>query len=377
MALTKQDTNIQAIVREYVNAGLIDQIHDVASLALKRVLAKTESIADEEISYLLGIGSITKRVRAVRSSMNTTYTTTATGTLATQAKAGKINYYWPLYLYKDDIRYANTPNKLIDYVLGQTEKAANSIREDMQTDIWTAQSTPTTNEDTLLSLVDAIDGNATTTYLNVAEADLTDWSAFTMEAAHTTGTDTGVACSCANVLKMLLAMQSKNGKLPQEIYAPLDVFTLLAFEFDSKKNQIAGVWRDYNAAMGVATLNFLGVPMFVDDNVAHTAFAGSASTRATQYGSSIYFVDWDSFHFPVTPGMGFSANEWMEVADDRTAWMAQVEFQGNLHCERRRSNGVIFNVDTSIRDLDPTTPAATIAVYHAGAVVSAATAAVT
>jgi hypothetical protein len=67
----------------------------------------------------------------------------------------------------------------------------------------------------------------------------------------------------------------------------------------------------------------------------------------------------------------------MEVADDRTAWMSQVEFQGNLHCFRRRSNGVIFNMSTSVRDLDPTKPAATQAVYHAGAVVSPAVAAVT
>ncbi len=377
MALPLQDTNIQSIVREYVNRELVDQIHDVASLALKRVLAKMEDISEETIQYLLGTGSVTKRVRAVRSSMNTTYTTDPTGTVATRAEGTKINYYWPLYLYKDDIRYCSGPEKLLDYVMAQTDKAANSIREDMQTDIWTAQVAPTTNLDTLLSIVDAVDGNATTTYLGVEEADMPDWASFTMEAAHTTGTDVGVYCSCANVLKMVYAMQSKNGKRPQEIYAPLDVFTLLVTEFMGKGETLTGVWRDYNASIGVATLNFLGVPMYVDNAIAHTAFDGSASTRATQYGSAIYFIDWDSFHFPVTPGMGFSANDWMEVADDRTAWMCQVEFQGNLHCDRRRSNGVIYNVSTSLRDTDPTKPTATTAVYHEGAVVSAATAAVT
>lgn len=377
MAVPKQDTNLDAIRQDFVQPMITDIVNNAATLAWKRVVGKTKLIADETLNYPLGIGSVTGYPRAVRGSMNTSYTEAATGTVATWSTGTKVNIYWPLNLYLDDIRYAKTPRAIVDYVLAQTEKCAQSVRSQMEGYIWTAQVAPTTDLDTPLSLVDAIDGKGSTstdsTYLGISSGDQPEHQAFVMESTHNTS-DTGVYTSCANVKKMLATMKMKNGKYPDEMFTDLITWMTLADEFSRKgEGQLFGVRRGSTAEVGEEALLFMGVPLYVDPNLTPTDFTAGQTTRAAAGGNRIYLVDWDSFTFPITPGMDFQTNEWMKVPEDRTKIMCQVEFQGNLHCIRRRANGVIIGMDSADLDFSTTDPAPTAAVYFGNEVVAAAT----
>ncbi len=344
MALPYQATKIQAITEDWINPRLQDQIFGKGTRAWRTLSSRVESNPATNVYYPIRTGDITGATRSRAG--NLSGTTTLTGTPATQVTLAKSYEYWNLALHDDDINENQGPEQIANYVATQTQILADSARTDMEGWIWTAQTSTYP-----ASLVDAIDGVGRTgtanTYAGISTDDLPEWEAFTMESAHTTGTDTGVSPSLENVMKMLHTMEDYNGVLPDAGFCQGPLWDHLA-NLIAQNTYLAGVRQGYEVDWGTNVLRIGDVPIFRDRNVPGAAYDGTKATRALAKGYRLYFVTWDSFHLYATPGEFLQLGSWMRPADNNVLYLNTLKFSGNLICDHRRANGVIYNIDLSI-----------------------------
>jgi len=342
MALPFPDTKIDALTTHFIKPRLVDQIFGFGTVAWKRLSSQAEPTDGTRAEYPVRIGEISGTARARSGSW--TGTTTLTGTPASRVYVDKAYKDWPLLLHQDDLKENRGSVQIANYLTAQTDILAESAREDFESKMWTAQ---TGNE--IYSLVDAIDGVGQTgsanTYMGISTDDLAEWEAFTMECAHTTGTDTGVSPSLENVQKMIHAMFDENGKKPDAGFCEGALWDHYA-SLIAANDYIAGVRAGYDVNWGTDTLHISQVPIYRDANIPGQTFA-SSTTRALSYGYNLYLVDWETIHFPVTPGQFLQLYGWMQptTAPQR---LNMLEFSGNIICDCRKRNGVIFNIDTAI-----------------------------
>jgi hypothetical protein len=337
---------ISALVNNYLAPRLTDTIFNQGTMAWKKMSSLIRPIPETIAEEPIGINDFTGYARA-RSAQSLSGSTTLSDQPATRAYMGKAYQYWPIVLHDDDIRESKSPRAVADYMTTQIDRLGNAARQDMEAYIWTAQtgSYP-------YSLVDGINGcgpgsAASFSYANIEEADCEEWCSFTMESAHTTGTDTGVSPSLENQMKMIHLMTDYNGKPPDCAFVAGALWDHLAALIVSN-SYIAANRGQYRVDWGLNAIYIADVPFYRDRNVPGAAYVGSASTRATQYGYSTYFVTWEDWVPFATPGVFMQfPEEWMRPTDGFYT-MNYLRCEWNVLCKLRRTQGVIFNQDITI-----------------------------
>jgi len=345
MALSYQDYQIQALQRPLVIPRVRDAIYGPeGSRCWRQYASRIETINDETFNYPVLVSTMTGTPRARLGSP--TISTSEHDPPATQATTTQ--HYWDLTvnIHDDEVKQNQNAQALANIVRTYSDRAALAARTfGEQYLCWTAEATTYPS-----SLVDAISGAGhgavAQTYNGISTSDLPQWEAFTMECLHSTSNAYGVSPSFKNVQLLLSTMSLYNGKLPDEGYTHPTLWNTWAdwvLDNDYKGFDRTGVRVD----VGVGAIYVLGVPIYADRYVPGSAYSSGKSTRALSLGYACYFIDWDSIHPYCASGMALQMGpQWLRPHDDFRIYN-YIRYMGNVYCDNRRMNGVIYNIDPS------------------------------
>lgn len=270
--------------------------------------------------------------------------TLTTPEIATQGTLGWSHYYVPVKLEQLYIEMNESdPQKVANYLNMYTASALETMREKhLAPDLFTPQTGAH-----MYSIADAVSDSAT--YAGLAKADIPSWRAIAAEATYDETTSVGVSPSLENIRRMIRRIKAISGKTPDIVAVDTDLWDVLASQIDNNDQVSAQRQNSDVIKWGFDAIFVNGVPIVDDINLPCPGeFDATGATRTDCKGHTAYFLNFDNLFLYYLPSRKFSWDKmgWVSTSD-YTDYINKIYFTGNIGCTLRRSQGVLYGIDTA------------------------------
>jgi len=325
-------TNLDALVREYIEPGLVDNYF--SGTPVLDALRKTQRRAGGDvIQTLLEYDAGDAAAVADKAQLTPSETD-----VATRSTYSWRHYYADVRLSKWELGLSQEPEGLADLMQVITANAMKALKKVVSAKLFTTQS-----GNDLDALIDAADdGTTTDPYGSIEVSDLPSWAAHVIEDDDNSSGK--VAPSITNFKRMIRRIQMYSGEKPDMCVVHPDLYDIIEAQVDD--NDFVSMIRLNNGVeVGYDAININGCSVVADLDMTGSAF--SSGSRSDGYEAM--FLNWNYVWLANFPDTSWKFEGWQKPYDYRDI-VNYLWLDGNVVCSQRRALGRIYNIDIT---LDP------------------------